>query len=401
MIMNVFLLHCSVSANVRQSTQIKFDDLKLPQAVIDTLESQQAVSVRPNLSGKLKEYLNKLRCDQRKLYDECTIHRGDVHFLHADYFDEAMERIEAIRKDAKVYNTELKGLWTEEFEKWSETVDGFLEPLFSDELELKMAREAYLRLFPTKEQFESPIEVFVVGPNPVSMEVSETADDHSIRAKISRAAALNTAEVLQAAQQSAADRALEKAAELLDDLDVRISSKIGDRQTGSTKRRGSWQLTAEQLQLISRHCPGFENLTTLTDKLVEVGKLMNSPAIKDKDHAFQQYNDVKAEIRAELEAIVQRRDSTQGLETLQKSLALSGTYKDLITQIQSAETEDQLDELQAQIATETDVYNQRAKHLQKLYDQRLELVRASNVSLEEAIAEVQELDVDTTDDCDF
>jgi len=399
--MNVFLLHCSVSANVRQSTQIKFDDLKLPQAVIDTLESQQAVSIRPNLSGKLKEYLNRLRCEQRKLYDECTIHRGDVHFLHSDYFEEAMERIDAIRREAKVYNKELKGLWTEEFERWSTTVDGFLEPLFKDELELKMAREAYLRLFPTKEQFEAPIEVFVIGPNPISLEVSETADEHSVSTKIAKAAALNTAEVLEAAQQGAADRALEKAAELMDDLDVRISSKIGDRQTGSPKRRGSWQITANQLQLISRHCPGFENLTTLAEKLVEVGKQMNSPLIKDKDQAFQLYTDVKTEIREELESIVNRRDSTEGLATLQKSLALSNTYKDLLSQIQSAETEDQLESLEAQITTETDVYAQRAKHLQKLYAQRVELVRASNVSLEDSIKEVQTITAEKLEDCDF
>jgi hypothetical protein len=399
--MDVFLLHCSVSANVRQSTQIKFDDLKLPQAVIDTLESQQAVSIRPNLSGKLKEYLNRLRCEQRKLYDECTIHRGDVHFLHADYFDVAMERIEAIRREAKVYNKELKGLWTEEFERWSTTVDGFLEPLFKDELELKMAREAYLRLFPTKEQFEAPIEVFVIGPNPISLEVSESADDHSVNSRITKAAALNTAEVLQAAQQSAADRALEKAAELMDDLDVRISSKIGDRQTGSPKRRGSWQITATQLQLISRHCPGFENLTTLAEKLVEVGRQMNAPLVKDKDKAFQLYTDTKVEIRKELEAIVQRRDSTEGLATLQKSLALSGTYKDLISQIQAADTEKQLEALEAQITTETDIYTQRSKHLQKLYNQRVELVKASSVSLEDAIEEVKALHAEIPEDCDF
>ena len=399
--MNVFLLHCSVSANVRQSTQIKFDDLKLPQAVIDTLENQQAVSIRPNLSGKLKEYLNCLRSEQRKLYDECTIHRGDVHFLHADYFDVAMEKIASIRREAKVFNKELKGLWTAEFERWNTTVAGFLEPLFKDELELKMAREAYLRLFPTKEQFESPIEVFVIGPNPINLEVATTAQDHLLDDRIARAASLNTAEVLEAAQHSAADRALEKAAELMDDLDVRISSKIGDRQTGTSKRRGSWQLTAAQLQLISKHCPGFENLTTLAERLVEVGKQMNSPLIKDKDQAFQLYSDVKLEIRTELETIVAGRDSTEGLATLQKSLALSGTYKDLVSQIQSASTEKQLEELEAQIVTETDVYHQRSRHLQKLYNQRVELVRASNVSLEETIAETKSMIAEKHEDCDF
>lgn len=397
----VFLLHCSISANVRQSTQIKFDDLKLPQAVIDTLENQQAVSVRPNLSGKLKDYLNRLRGEQRKLYDECTIHRGDVHFLHADYFVDAMERIQSIRRDSVKYNRELKELWVEEFDKWSVTVDGFLEPLFKEEVELKMAKEAYLRLFPTKEEFESPIEVFVVGPNPVSLDTSSAVGDHPLSSAIASAAAINTKEVLKAAQQGAADRALAKAAELLDDLDVRISSKIGERQTGSDKRRGSWQITAEALHLITKHCPGFDHLSTLADKLLEVGKQMSAPLAKDKDIAFQKYNETKVEIRKELERIIETRDSSEGLTALKQSLALSGTYKDLINEIQSAETQEQLDDLKAKLTTETNVYEQRAKHLQKLYDQRNELIKAANFTIDDAIAEVQEMAVESTADLDF
>jgi hypothetical protein len=123
--------------------------------------------------------------------------------------------------------------------------------------------------------------------------------------------------------------------------------------------------------------------------------------IKDKDQAFQLYNDVKLEIRTELETIVAGRDSTEGLATLQKSLALSGTYKDLVSQIQSASTEKQLEELEAQIVTETDVYHQRSRHLQKLYNQRVELVRASNVSLEETIAETKSMIAEKHEDCDF
>ena len=34
----VFILHCSVSASVRQSIQIAFEDYKLPDDVIDTLK---------------------------------------------------------------------------------------------------------------------------------------------------------------------------------------------------------------------------------------------------------------------------------------------------------------------------------------------------------------------------
>lgn len=398
----IFLIHCSVSASVRQSTQIKMADLQLPGSVIDVLEKQQSVSVRPTLSGKLKEFLNLLRIEQRKLYDECTIHNGDVHFLHEDYFEDAMERITKIRSDATRYNEQLNELWLEEYTRWSSTVEGFLDPLFRDDPEgFKMAKEAYLTIFPTKQEFENPIQVFVVGPNPVSMVVSESKEEHSISSAIQEAAIFNTTQVLEAARESAADRALAKAAELLDDLDVRVSSKVGERQTGGTKRRGSWQITAETLQLITRHCPGFENLLKLSNDLLEVGVRLQSDAAKIKNQAFKDYANIKAEIRAELQAIVDSRNSTDGLESLKRSLALSGTYRDLLGKITSAESQDQLDELYHELQIEKDVYHQRAKHLQTLFDQRLELVKAQAVGLDDLIDEVKSIEAETTDDLDF
>lgn len=398
----IFLLHCSVSASVRQSTQIKMADLQLPGSVIDVLEKQQSVSVRPTLSGKLKDFLNLLRIEQRKLYDECTIHNGDVHFLHEDYFEDAMERIAKIRADANSYNEQLNELWLEEYTRWSNTVEGFLEPLFRDDPEgFKLAKEAYLTIFPTKQEFENPIQVFVVGPNPVSMVVSESKEEHSISSAIQEAAIFNTTQVLEAARESAADRALAKAAELLDDLDVRVSSKVGERQTGGTKRRGSWQITAETLQLITRHCPGFESLSKLSNDLLEVGVRLQSDAAKIKNQAFKDYANIKVEIRSELQAIVDSRSSTDGLESLKKSLALSGTYRDLLGKITGAETQEQLDELYHELQIEKDVYQQRAKHLQTLFDQRLELVKAQSVGLDDLIDEVKSLEADTTNDLDF
>ena len=82
-----YILHCSVSASVRQSVQIAFKDYKLPEDVIDTLRKANALSIRPNLSKAVKVALDELRLMQRYLYDRCTIHHGDVHFLHPDYFD--------------------------------------------------------------------------------------------------------------------------------------------------------------------------------------------------------------------------------------------------------------------------------------------------------------------------
>jgi len=398
----IFLLHCSVSASVRQSTQIRMTDLQLPGAVIDVLEKQQSVSVRPTLSGKLKELLNLLRIEQRKLYDECTIHNGDVHFLHEDYFEEAMERIAKIRSDASTYNEQLNEIWLEEYTRWSNTVEGFLEPLFRDDQEgFKLAKEAYLTIFPTKQEFENPIKVFVVGPNPVSLEVSESKEDYSLSTAIQEAAVFNTNEVLEAAREGAADRALAKAAELLDDLDVRVSSKVGERQTGGSKRRGSWQITAETLQLITRHCPDFENLSTLSNDLLDVGSRLQSDTAKVKNQAFKDYAELKTKIREELQAIVQSRSSSAGLEALKRSLTLSGTYRDLLAKIGSVENQEQLDQIYHELQIEKDVYHQRAKHLQSLFDQRAELVKAQSVNLDDLIDEVKNIEADTTDELDF
>ena len=60
-----YLLSCSISASVRQSIQIQFDDLKLPASVINTLEQNNTVSLRPTLSTALKTELDSLRVMQR------------------------------------------------------------------------------------------------------------------------------------------------------------------------------------------------------------------------------------------------------------------------------------------------------------------------------------------------
>lgn len=399
---NVFILKVEISASVRQSTQIKFDDLRLPEAAVDALKKQQSVSIRPTISGKLREFLDRLRMQQRHLYDDCTIHQGDTHFLHEDYFHDAMRLIEEIRRDAARYNEQLQELWHDEYARWATMVDGFLEPLFTEDPEaLRLAKEAYLSLFPTKQEFQNPIKVFVLGPNPVSLETASSVDDHPLSAEIREASLLNTTEVLRAAQDGAADRACLKAAELLDDLDVRIPSKVGARQTGGNKRRGSWEIVAQELELISTHCPGFENLSNLSKQLMQIGVEMQAGDSKTRTNAQQKFNQLKTEIRKELESIVSKRDSTDGLETLKRSLALSGKYRDLLGQIQSAESQEQLDALYEGIQTERDVYEQRARHLQQLFEQRAELIRASTIDLDDMLAEVQQMNPSTTNDCDF
>jgi hypothetical protein len=264
-----------------------------------------------------------------------------------------------------------------------------------------MAKEAYLSLFPTKLEFENPINVYVLGPNPVFMDAATSKDDHPLTKAIWEASVTNTNEVLEAARSGAADRACLKAAELLDDLDVRIASKIGERQTGGSKRRGSWQMTAENLQLISSHCPGFEKLTSLTKELTEVGLGLQAGEAKKRDEAYNNFAEIKVRIREELESIVATRDSSDGLELLKKSLTLSGTYKDLTLKIREAESEEQLEEIYSQIELETNIYNQRAKHLQNLFTQQSEFVKSSNMDLSEVLAEVRTLSAKTVEELDF
>jgi predicted nucleic acid-binding Zn-ribbon protein len=69
--------------------------------------------------------------------------------------------------------------------------------------------------------------------------------------------------------------------------------------------------------------------------------------------------------------------------------------------ITSAENQEQLDELYHELQIEKDVYHQRAKHLQTLFDQRAELVKAQKVSLDDLIDEVKTIEAETTDDLDF
>ena len=332
-----YLLSCTISASVRQSIQIKFDDLKLPQSVVDTLEKNNTVSLRPNLSNALKSELDALRVMQRELYDGYCIHFGDTHFVTANYFDEANKLIKQIRAKAKEANERLFGFWESEHGKWRNTVEGFLLPLFKDEMEYKLASDAYMRVFPTLQEYRNPIGVHVVGPLPVSLEVATKPVEGDVQGLLIYENSINTKEVIEAAHANAADKALCLGAELLDDLDVRTVTKVGRQQTGGDKKRGSWQVTAEKLKLISDSVVGFDNLAGLADQLLGAGNAIQSPMRQVREEGCKRFQELQQEIRTELESIVNSRDTSKGLETLQKSLALSNTYTTLCEQIKTAE----------------------------------------------------------------
>ena len=152
-----YFLTCSISADVRQSVQIKFDDLKLPKSVIETLEKNNTVSLRPNLSNALKTELDSLRVMQRELYDNFCIHYGDAHFVTESYFFSANNLIREIRSKAKEANDHLKDLWESEYNSWQNTAENILRPLFSDDMEYTLALGAYMKFFPTRVQYQTRI----------------------------------------------------------------------------------------------------------------------------------------------------------------------------------------------------------------------------------------------------
>ena len=316
-----YLLACSISADVRQSVQIKFDDLKLPKSVIETLEKNNTVSLRPNLSNSLKAELDALRVLQRELYDSYCIHYGDSHFVTSNYFECANDLIKTIRTAAEQANERLKDLWQDEYDAWAQTADAILRPLFEDSDEFKLAHEAYLRIFPTQQEYRAPIRVSVLGPLPVSMERVEKPIDGDLAALMAYENQINTQQVLEAARNNAADKALTISAELLDDLDVRIASKVGRQQTGGNKKRGSWQLTAEKLKLISDSVSGFEHLSVLATRLLDAGNDIQANDRGVRQKGTEEFVAVQEEIRTELEAICNKRDESKGLEKLKQSLA--------------------------------------------------------------------------------
>ena len=398
--MNHYFLACSISGTVRQSVQISFDDLKLPDQTIKTLREKNTVSIRPSLSNALKHKLDGLRAMQRELYDECTIHFGDAHFVTESYFYKAHEFIKDIKYSAQQANEGLRDLWDQEYSAWQETTEKILRPLFENEEEYDLAFQAYMKVFPTKAAYHAPIRVSVVGPLPVMLEVADEPIAGDINSLLAYENNINTAQVLDAAKASAADRALTMSAELLDDLDARTSTKIGKQQTGSDKKRGSWEITANKLKLISDSVPGFDQLSVLATRLLECGKLLTSPDKSTYRQAQQEFQVIQTAIREELEAICNSRDESKGLEKLKQSLALSSKYKTLCEQIKGVENTSHLNLLVSEANVEIDVYEQRAKNLRRLIERRKELISAANENLDELITDINQPEPETIP-CDF
>ena len=401
---NVYLLSVTIQSRVRQSIQFKMEDLKLPDQTIETLEHHGAVSVRPNLSNKLKAYLGQLRSLQGELYAEHCISHGQSHFLLDTEFRKAMVLVERMQTMATACNEELGGSWYSELKNWDQMVAKTIEPLFkNDPDQLDMVTQAYRGIFPSKEEFANALEVEVVGPYPASLEVADNPGE-TLREQIAQTAAINTSNVYKAAQQGALDRAYKRCAELVDDLDTRYEKNIGLRQVGgSSDRRGAWQVAAEELSLISDHVPGLSNTKQLAQAILDAGRRMvdtKRPA-QERSEAFKTFNNFRAALKVELQNVIKNSQSTEGLEHLQRSLSLSNKYQDILSSIRRATTPEELEEYEREAETEAAIYNHRSQALKKELAKRLEFFEASRVSVADEVKETEELIVETEEDCDF
>jgi hypothetical protein len=217
---------------------------------------------------------------------------------------------------------------------------------------------------------------------------------------------INTQQVLEAARNNAADKALMISAELLDDLDARSSTKVGRQQTGGDKKRGSWQITAQKLKLISDSVQGFDNLTSLADRLLQAGVDIQSTERVTRNKGADDFHEVQDLIRSELETICDQRDSSKGLETLKQSLSLSNNYKTLCERIKTTENASALNLLIKNANLELDIYAQRSKQLNKLINQRKEFIGVAGENLDDLIStivesETEEFELTTDSEVDF
>ena len=257
-----------------------------------------------------------------------------------------------------------------------------------------------MKIFPTAKEFASPISVSVVGPYPAKLERSENAD--CLEDRIQNEAAINTEEVLKAAQAGALDASMGKIAELLDDLDARPAHKVGERVLSTNqKKRGAWRIIQSDLELSSKHNPTLRRMSALVEELIQVGETMrDAPKGVARMAAFKRYAEVREEIQEEAQAIVKGKDSSKGLESLQMSLTLSNTYQDLITNLTSCQTLDDLKTYQTELEAQTSVYKHRAKHLSQIFSKCQERLVA-NSHLEAIASELEDAEVKSTEDCDF
>jgi len=400
---DVFLLSVTVASNVRQTIQFKMKDLQLPHQTVETLEEHGAVSIRPNLSNLLKEFLSELRLEQSKIYLDHCISHGETHFLMAHHFTDAMAQIRGMRSRLNAMNEALAVEWYTEMRRWEKMVNKTIEPLFADPESQELVKAAYMNVFPEKEAFAKAIEIHVVGPHPVSLDVASSPGD-TLQEQMAYEAACNTQAVYTAAQKSAKDKALKRFAVFIDDLDIRNNTNVGDRQTGgNSDRRGSWEVAAEELAVIADHVPGLDLVKEITHSILNQGRRMKNSKLSahERSEAFTSFNRLREELRTELTTIIGRSESTEGMQALQTSLSVTSEYQNILSGMKHCDTEQQLEEILLQAETFTLCSNQRVKAINQAAQRQREFIAAKHVSVDKELETIEEIKTQSEEDCDF
>ncbi len=400
---DVFLLSVTVASNVRQTIQFKMKDLQLPDQTVETLKEHGAVSIRPNLSNLLKEFLSELRLEQGKIYLEHCISHGETHFLMAHHFTDAMAQIRSMRSRLHSMNEALSVEWYSEMRRWEKMVNKTIEPLFADPESQELVKAAYMGVFPEKDAFAKAIEIHVVGPHPVSLDVA-SSPSNTLEDQMAYEAACNTQAVYTAAQKSAKDKVCKRFAVFIDDLDIRNNNNVGDRQTGgNSDRRGSWEVAAEELEVIADHVPGLSAVKEITKKILTQGRRMKNSKLSahERSEAFTTFNHLREELRAELTTIVERSESTEGMRALQTSLSVTSEYQNILSGLKHCATEEQLETVLLQANTFTICSNQRVKTINQSAQRQREFIAAKHVSVDSELSTIEHLKNETEEDCDF
>ena len=92
--------------------------------------------------------------------------------------------------------------------------------------------------------------------------------------------------------------------------------------------------------------------------------------------AFKRYTEVRQAIADEAAALLKKAGTSEGYEALQKSVAMTGCYHNLVTDLGNCSTLEELNVIRDQIDTETSVYKHRAKNLEKLLSKAQERMAA-------------------------
>jgi len=392
-----YLFHCPIEAPARQTVRVKLEDLALPPAVIDSLSGVNSTPIRAPLSKQLETELRALRTRQRSIYDECCIFACGQHFLVADCYGQALSMLDDLKKEIALANERLADQWDTEYIAWCKWVRELLSPVIGTSSYFDQACAAYQQFFPTRRSFKNLIRISVLGPLRVDLSPVDKPDESaSIQDLMQFHNQENTAAVLSIAKENANDRAAEICANLIDELDAREENprvSIGRVQTGTSVKRGSWELLKQQIELLDKHVPGYTGVAVLMRKVYQAALDLQSSDKAVAQQAFYTFATSQEAIREEIKKVSERETAagTEGGAKLHAALSMTSEYKRISQAIRNAPDEEALEDAIADLNAEQAIMTQRKKKLDRLVKQRREYLDALAMSADKVTEQLQQL----------